>query len=120
MRWTRDELVFELRQDPARRVLFVEGVRDLVFWQDLFPVAERFDGVVYEISSLECPKGPGGERGRLIRAAAEFLDTPVAARVRFFADADSDRLLRNELPTNVILTGGRDLESYGLSESCID
>lgn len=120
MRWARHELVYELRQDVDRRVLFVEGLRDLSFWRMLIPSHQRKNGAIYEIKALESPVGPDGERGRIIRSAASFLSTPVSDRVRFFCDADFDRLLATRLPANVILTDGRDLESYALSESCLE
>ncbi len=120
MRWAPQELLYELSQDAERRVLFVEGMRDLAFWRELVPSSTRPNGVIYPISFLECPNVEGGNRGRLLATASAFAATAGAGRVRFFADADADRVLQNEVPPNVFLTDGRDLESYGLSESCID
>jgi Protein of unknown function (DUF4435) len=119
MRWSPQELVYELRRDYNRRVLFVEGNRDLSFWGILIPPHLRKDGNIYPISSLDCPAATGGERGRIIASATNFITTTVSDRVRFFADADTDRVLNITVPPNVFFTDGRDLESYGLSEACL-
>jgi hypothetical protein len=119
MPWTYDELNYELDQDRARRVLFVEGVRDLSFWRGLVPLTDRRDTVIYPISIVECPPGEGGERGRLMRFAALMLANRFQERVLFFADADMDRILDVVSPANVVLTDGRDLEAYGLSQKCL-
>ena len=118
MRWTPQELILELDQDPARRILFVEGIRDLAFWRDL-PLERGPGAVIYPISFLECEPGEGGERGRLIRAARFFQDRGWVTRIHFFADANGDRFLERPLPPAVTLTDGRDLESYALSPECL-
>lgn len=120
MRWTFDELTHELRNDRRRRVLFVEGLRDLAFWKGLVPHAERQDTVIYPVSVVECPALEGGERGRLLWLAREMFATIFRGRVHFFADADVDRILGIALSENVSLTDGRDLESYGLSVNCLN
>lgn len=119
MRWSLAELLFELEQDKARAILFVEGTRDLGFWRELFPLNDRGNVVIYPISVVECPSIEGGERGRLIWCAEEFTHHPEH-QVLFFGDADSDEILMRCLPQNVILTDGRDLESYGISDECFD
>jgi len=118
MDWTIKEFIVELSRDPARRVLFVEGTRDIAFWRSLFPQSERRDTVIYTISKIKSP-GPGGERGRLMRCAHAISGTEIDDRVRFFADADFDRVFLVVCPENVTLTDGRDLESYGLNRTCM-
>jgi hypothetical protein len=95
-------------------------IRDVSFWGVLVPADDRGNGAIYPIRALDCPAGSGGERGRLIRAASGFLNTAVTDRIRFFTDADFDRLLGIALPGNVILTDGRDLECYAITESCLE
>jgi len=119
MRWKRQELLLELEQDRARRILFVEGDRDLSFCRELLPADKATNAVIYPISAVECDPVQGGERGRLVQTAAFFETTPAAQRVHFFADANGDRLLKNQLPSNITLTDGRDLEGYGLEPICI-
>lgn len=116
MSWTLNELLFELDQDQKRRILFVEGARDMAFWREIVPSMERGDTVVYAISEVECEKVLGGERGRLMWCAINVQPiTRMNERLLFFADADYDLILGNEIPTNVVLTDGRDLESYALT-----
>lgn len=114
MRWTLNEFLWELKNDPTRRVLFVEGTRDLTFWRHVIPHKDRGDTTIYCIDSINCPDTSGGERGRLIQFAREIEKLDLNERVRFFADADCDRILKISLPSNVFLTDGRDLESYAL------
>lgn len=119
MRWKLSEFFFELNQDLQRKVLFVEGKRDLAFWRSLIPSLERRNTVIYPISQLDCPGVSGGERGRMIHVAAEVKASAFCARVLFFVDADTDRIQGSLLPGNVVLTDGRDLEAYGISATCI-
>jgi hypothetical protein len=116
--WTLAEFLFELDLDLTRRVLFVEGVRDLAFWRELVPFLERGDTVIYPISAIECEYADGGERGRLFYIAHAVLTSKSSGRILFFADADYDRVLGRKEPSNVVLTDGRDLESYGLTQAC--
>lgn len=116
--WTLAEFLFELELDLKRKVLFVEGVRDLAFWRELVPSLERRDTVIYPISVIKCKYAEGGERGRLFYIARAILTSNSSGRVLFFADADSDRILGRKEPSNVVLTDGRDLESYGLTRAC--
>jgi Protein of unknown function (DUF4435) len=108
----------ELELDLTRRVLIVEGSRDLAFWRELVPSLERGDTVIYPISVIECESAEGGERGRLLCIARAVLTSHSSCRVLFFADADYDRILGRGEPSNVVLTDGRDLESYGLTQAC--
>lgn len=112
MEWTLEEFIEEMRVDAARRVLFVEGDHDLSFWRALVPVSDRLDTVIYKIGSLRRHVEIGGERGRIMAIAQELLAHPFSDRIRFFADADMDRVLGVEVPANVILTDGRDREAY--------
>lgn len=120
MRWSIDEFFLELQSDPQRKVLFVEGNRDLAFWRDVVPVSERVNTVVYSISSIEVKIEKGGERGRLLALALLAAASTCDSRIRFFADADYDEILDNPIPTNVITTDGKDLESYAINCECID
>jgi hypothetical protein len=113
MRWTAKELLLELELDPGRRVLFLEGNRDLVFWRDTVPLRRGPGVVLYPISFLDCEQGDGGERGRLIRAARLFQASSAADRVHFFP------FFGRAPPPNVTFTDGRDLESYAISNNCL-
>ncbi len=117
--WTLAEFFFELERDLTRKVLFVEGKRDLAFWRELVPSLERGDTVIYPFSTIECEEPDGGERGRLLCIARAVLTSKLSCRVLFFADADYDRILERRQPSNVVLTDGRDLESYGLTQACV-
>ncbi|HEY2034674.1 MAG TPA: hypothetical protein VGH02_13400 [Rhizomicrobium sp.] len=115
MNWKLNELLFELAEDPKRRILFVEGERDLIFWKRLIPKSFRKDTEIYPISVMQCADVDGGERGRLMWCARQFLTTDKYLRVLFFADADWDRILSRPCPLNTYFTDGRDMESYGLT-----
>ena len=117
--WTLSEFLFELELDSSRKVLFVEGSRDLAFWRGLVPSPDRGDTVIYPISAIKCEFAGGGERGRLLCIARAVLSSKSSDRVLFFADADCDRILGHKEPSNVVLTDGRDLESYGLTQGCL-
>lgn len=118
-RITLAEFALFLQEDPDLRILLVEGNRDLIFWRALVPELERSNVAIYKIGSLEINVDHGGERGRLIKCAEVFETHDNCDRVRIFADADASRILDQHLPDNVILTDGRDLESYGLSRECV-
>lgn len=117
--WTLSEFLFELELDSSRKVLFVEGPRDLAFWRGLVPSPDRRDTVVYPISVIKCEFADGGERGRMLCVARAILSDKSSGRVLFFADADYDRILGYKAPSNFVLTDGRDLESYGLTQGCL-
>lgn len=119
MRWKPNELLYEMQHDKLRRILFVEGIRDQAFWGGTISPQCRAGTVIYPISSLKIDQGTGGERGRLLRAAAIFEDSPAAERIHFVADTDADRILNKRVKQNITLTDGRDLESYALSPSCL-
>jgi len=117
--WTLSEFLFEIELDPTRKVLFVEGLRDLAFWRGLVPSADRGDMVIYPVTMIECDLAEGGERGRLLCIALAVLASRSSGRILFFADADYDRILGRKEPRNVVLTDGHDLESYGLTQACL-
>ena len=120
LRKTISELFAELKNDPKMRILFVEGNRDLAFWREIVPLHERKNTVIYSIGVIEVEIETGGERGRLFRLAEMVNQSEFRLRIRFFADADCDRLLARKVLENVTLTDNRDLESYTLSESCFE
>jgi hypothetical protein len=113
----RDPVAIEaaLVLDPKRRELYVEGPRDrqLVLWL-LGDVGTR-DSVVQDISGVEIPVSEGGERGRLMAFADRMTEVD---QIRYFADADYDRLLGRAVPSNGWLTDGRDMESYLILTGC--
>jgi hypothetical protein len=117
LRKTISELFADLKNDPKMRILFVEGNRDLAFLREIVPLHERKDTVVYSIGVIEVEVETGGERGRLFRLAEIVNESDFSLRIRFFADADCDRLLAKNVLENVTMTDARDLESYTLSES---
>jgi len=121
MSWTLSEFLLELEQDTSRRVLFVEGLRDISFWKAVVPPSERKDTVVYTIGEIEIEASVlGGERGRLKHFAEQILPTTVAPRVLFFADDDCSSLVGACVPSNVVLTDGRDVEAYALTPSTFE
>ena len=72
-----------------------------------------------EVSSLDLPAVThGGERGRILEFARLVEDSP--ARILLFIDADTDRIRNLTPPTKVVLTDGRDLESYVLTPPCLE
>jgi len=118
--WTLAEFLFELEHDATRKVLFVEGLRDLSFWRNLVPSTVRGDTVIYPISVIQFESAEGGERGRMFCIASAVLASRMSVRVLFFADADYDRIFAREPHSNVVLTDSRDLESYGITARCIE
>ena len=55
----------------------------------------------------------------MVRVATEVSSPVWQERIRFFADADMDRVLQLSKPDNVVLTDGHDLDSYALSIECL-
>lgn len=103
--------------DPDRRELYVEGPNDRTFLQWVTDEQRHPDACVLEISGVELSDNlEGGERARLL----QFADMSIgkAKGLRFFADADADRLLGTPQPGNVWLTDCRDLEGYFLRVDC--
>lgn len=116
---TPEAIVTAHVMDPARRELFVEGPRDRLFLRWLLGKDLHSNANVIEISAIDLPDvNAGGERGRLM-AFARWLDGREV-RIRFFADADFDRLLGRAVPPKVWLTDLRDMEGYILCELCLE
>jgi DNA-binding ferritin-like protein (Dps family) len=103
--------------DPARRTLYVEGRSDRAFLTWLVAPTRDPDAMVDEIDTVRIDGQTGGARGRLLSFAAVALGE--TDRIRGFVDADYDRLLGRELPSNVWPTDFRDLEGYLLDEECL-
>ncbi len=105
--------------DRSRRELYVEGQRDRLFLTWLLARRGDPNASVLEMAFVNLP-GPalGGERGRLIRFAEWLGDREV--KIRFFADADWDRILGRPVPQRVWLTDHRDMEGYVLRLECFD
>ena len=116
-----EAIITAQRMDPARRELFVEGNKDLLFFKWL--IGEKWDpnSLIIRIDDIDVP-GPieGGNRARLLVLASQLLGKVDHARI--FIDADFDRLLGREdnIPEIVWLSDGRDLESYYIREDCFD
>lgn len=117
---TINELLTEFKMDPSRKTLFVEGRRDLSFWRRIVPASRRNNTIINTISTVCVPEAEGGERGRLKCLATATEQIVPVDRMRFFADADFDRLLSRVLPINMLITDGKDLESYLFNEKCFD
>lgn len=108
-----------VEMDPTRRELYVEGQRDRLFLSWLLGGAIDPDASIREIASVDLPAvETGGERGRLLHFAQ--LVAARSERIRFFADADWDRVLGRSVPPAVWLTDHRDLEGYVLRIECVD
>lgn len=106
------------KMDPTRRDVYVEGPDDksLVKW-----VSEQSIGInarILTIDGVDLPEVQGGNRGRLIEFARLVEDHP--AKIRFLADADTDRLLGRPIPSNVWLTDFRDAEGYFFQPPCVE
>jgi hypothetical protein len=84
------------------------------------PILARSDTVIYPSSIIEVNVQEGGERGRLLVFAQTVISSDFGDRIMFFVDADFDRLLERPIPSNVIFTNGRDLESYLLMDENLD
>lgn len=104
--------------DPQRKELFVEGISDQSFVTWLVAKTRHPDFRVLTIASVDIPETPGGEKGRIV-AFATMLNG-ATDRIRMFADADFDRILKIERPGRLLLTDGRDLESYFFTTSSFE
>lgn len=116
MQWTLEEFIQHLKLDPSLNVLFVEGDHDLSFWRSIVPVSERTNTYVYKIGTIEITVDRGGEKAKLFALAKTLNSHGMKSRVKFFADADHDRILGREIPDSVILTDARDRETYLVSQ----
>lgn len=105
--------------DPDRKEVFVEGHGDRILLNWICGPDRNPNARVLQASSLYLPDVPrGGERSRLLEFARLVVDS--SARILLFIDADTDRLENVTPPPNVILTDGRDIESYILTPPCLD
>lgn len=105
--------------DPDRCDLFVEGVRDRQFLEWLVGSDKHSKATVTEMEFVDVPGTlVGGQRARLMAFAMQALEDD--ATIRFFADADFDRLTGAAVPANVWLTDGRDLEGYLIRADCVE
>ena len=119
IRRTPEAIVTAHMMDPSRRELFVEGSRDRLFLRWLLGEHLHPNANVIEISAINIPfVDAGGERGRLMAFARWVNGHDV--KIRFFADADFDRLLRRAVPRKVWFTDSRDMEWYIVNESCLE
>ncbi len=117
MKRTRDSIVLAHVMDPERRELYVEGNKDRTFLNWLTNEGRGPETTIHEIGTVEAPNNiAGGEKGRLLDFAIWISDKKV--KIRFFSDADNDRIVDRAAPRLVWLTDPRDLEGYLLrSES---
>jgi hypothetical protein len=119
MRRDPQTIVTAHRMDPARKEVYVEGRRDRLFLNWLTGRCRGANARVADIDIVDLPGFTvGGARARLLEFARIVGDTP--ARILCFADADADRLRgQPSAAPNLILTDGRDLESYVLDKRCL-
>ena len=118
MRRSPTTILLAHKFDPARRELFVEGSIDRSLLEQWLGTRKHSDARITEIKFVDLPQDlPGGERGRLMHFARAV--SPDFTSLKFFADADFDRLLNRPTLPHVWLTDGRDLESYLLNETCL-
>src|SRR4051812_17444555 len=104
--------------DPARRELYVEGRRDSSFLRWLVGESMSRDALLVEIDGVDIPNvAVGGNRARVLTFAR--MTAGEAVDISFFVDADQARLRPEDIPDNVWLTDGRDLERYVLRLDCL-
>ena len=119
LRRVPEAILTALKMDPARVELYVEGERDRMFLTWILGACLPQNARIIPITFVDIPDvEKGGERGRLLSLAQGV--GPEQERIRFFADADFDRLLERDVPALVWLTDCRDLEGYVISLDCID
>lgn len=97
--------------DPDRKVLYVEGKRDRLFFEYILENKLGKNVLIREISTVELPDCEGGEKGRLMFFAHVISNSKIE-NLKFFTDADYDLLLEKSLPPNIITTDYKDLEAY--------
>ncbi|WP_319549324.1 DUF4435 domain-containing protein [Desulfogranum marinum] len=120
MRYTITELIGELALDREKKILFVEGGRDLSFWRKFTPPSTRPNSSIYPICMIDVPAISGGERGRLIELVKILNQNGLEDRVSIFIDGDNNKILELTLPDNAITTDYRDLETYCFNAECIN
>jgi hypothetical protein len=104
--------------DPSRREVYVEGETDRRFLEWIVEVEKSEDARILIIDTVDLPRVEGGEKGRVLAFAEMALEK--VDRIRFFVDADTDRLNNIERPANVTLTDLRDMEGYIFQHPCFD
>ena len=115
-----EELEYRLRNaDQDMCVLIVEGETDLRFWSLLAPTVQRNRTEIYPINALEVPSETNSNKERALTLAKRLVSSDLADRVKFFLDADADRLLDRPCLSNVILTDFRDLETYAFDIAAV-
>jgi len=115
MRWLLKEIQEYLKQDPGVRLLIVEGQFDVELWGRVVPARDRVNVNVFPISSIEVPEVvAGGEKGRILAMAQTTVGWIESDRVLYFVDADFDRITGVIHPACVVISDGRDAESYVL------
>lgn len=102
------------RLDSERRDLFVEGAEDRRFLRVLAGDRLAPAAAIREIGTVKI-SGNSNKR-RLLEFAVLARSQ---SRIRFFADADFDRICGRTTPSNVWLTDCRDLEHYLLDDRSI-
>jgi len=116
-----DALMAAFIMDPHRKELYVEGRDDVSFLLWLSGNNKSQNILLQDISSIGVDgiiiKKGDGNKDRAI-CLARFLSS-ADLPVKFFLDADFDRVLGKICPTNVLLTDKRDLEGYYYSENVI-
>ncbi|GAA3213897.1 hypothetical protein [Actinocorallia longicatena] len=107
--------------DPLRRELYVEGKKDRVFLEWATGTRKSDQALIIQIEFVDIPDCPtGGNRSRLLKFLSQVQGE--AADIRGLVDADSDRL-KDVIPTypdNVWVTDWRSIESYVMTEECLD
>ena len=109
-----------LEMDEDRKVLFVEGSDDRLFFKYLCGNNINDNTLIKEINCIEIQEEvENGNRGRIIhfatKASGKFVD-----RLRFFIDKDYSEFINEKLPNNVTTTDFKDLESYLYERKSLD
>ncbi len=99
-------------------MLFVEGIRDLIFFKNLVPLSERCNASVLPVDEIDIPATVlGGSRGRLLWLADHLgAEAELLGRVLYLVDADLDRFMPRTHRDDIILTDLSDFESYVLND----
>ena len=113
---TPDGVLAALEMDHSLRLLYVEGPSDRLFVRWIAGRANYPAVLISEMDAIDTDV-PGGAKKKLVDLATRL---GVNDRLRFFADADYDRLLERVLPPQVLLTDARDMEGYVLHAECLE
>ena len=105
--------------DPDRCDLYVEGPQDRQFIEWLVGRNKHPKAAVFDIGSVDLPStGPSGRRDLVL--AFSGLALSERANIRCLVDADFDRLVAGEIPSNCWRTDLRDLEAYFFRPECLE